>query len=1013
MFFSQFSVDEVTSVVNIQEPSGRSKPVSMLPQRVLKNSKKVSSINSDNEIETTDDNNKAEKNKTKITERTTEATESNVKTVSVKEEPKTKRSIADEVKTQKSDIDEKNESKDRKRKMVEEAMSNNVSETEILGNNEPDNFLDADISAFGFSNLVSASPIQGDKKDDLLKSKVSNTEKAKVKVKSGSFVKPKSVQQIKTLSSKVDKKSTTLKNKSKTEIKHDSHSKKGCRRETFATDNPFVPKTTKVPRSPSELMPETDKKFDDIADPFKPSKTLIRSPVHSNVPSESPEDKVDSLAFLAKIRESSDNKGIEKSPLQEPIYPDEPTTYFDSEMEFTSVIDSAKLIQSFRTEKNSPVLSQRADNCNHGNEKRNSEKANETNEKSKASSDMDVGKDFQDNAAVEVRTKKPGVFTFSVGRKEADGTRKPIQEPARSKARSKKKRLVTPEKDEHRTGNDRDMFNFGDRTPTVPLEKLAKTKNVFDMSMNDTVVPSYDEFKKKKDFKVPEPKPDEHIYYLPLKGSPDEKPTKPSRSKSRSRSKSKKCDDDDDEDWVPDQKSYPRSKSRGGDSVKDESSVRRGRSRSRRRVAEVEVDIDDKETVSEEKQSAWSKPQGQVEKSEPAKRHGRSRSRRRIADNEIDGTDDVRGSKYHSKEGTNILDTENEIQSVGEEKITSRASRGRSRSRAMLHIESVNESSPSLHKTKPTGLNDAGEKPITVRRSVRSKSQVRKIIVDDSDDESSCVNTNDELRPRSRSISRRKTFNLNEDENKRENDTRKPVDDKHVKEKIEEGCSDKISKHVKNSESVTILPDSGSDDNVEDKLTEPEDSWKSIRKRRASTKSKPIVESDSTDNDDNMSKKANIHKRTTKSSRYVKHEFIQKESMDNDAKESEKSNNESGKCEDNEVEQGIVNSGFINSKRRGKSSRSHAGLEDDIHDGNESVSKVIDSINTPAQQIRKTIVDSDFESPKTKPKTGKKSSKSTKKSVRKKKKLDDEPHSEKKEETEVNDDEKLIFVEGR
>ncbi|XP_045168503.2 uncharacterized protein LOC123531521 isoform X2 [Mercenaria mercenaria] len=676
-----------------------------------------------------------------------------------------------------------------------------------------DNSIDADVSAFGFggsfaADLVSGSPITAEKRretfimskqTDSLSAKTKEKEKRRetyvkskepdnseirvsekdetAKSKRETFVLPKAPleadvkgnkNRVKTGNVKNDNKGKNKLTKEKSDDKLKSTMK---RRDTYATENPFIPKKTNISRSPVKPLdkkkmrtdavenpavePLNEEVYNTIENPFKPTKTLLRSPVHVTVQNASPEKKIDSLAFLAKFRESLDSKPVESSPLPDPVFPDEPTTYFNSEMEFTSVIDSTRLLKTLsRSEKNSPVVPQvtetKPDDAVHllGDEHSNSE----SQPKSSGKLDSQMQPESNDTAAVEVRTKKPGVFTFSIGRKEADGTRKAVPEKV-SKARSKKKKPVTPEKEERRTGSDRDMFNFGDRTPTMPLDKLAKARNVYDLSMNESVAAapvSLNNFKEKEQKNVTETKPDDqNIYYMPLKGgSPDDKPvSKRARSQSRSRSKSRKKDDDDDEDWVPGGTSHTRSKSQVRNTKDEETSRRRGRSQSRRRVVNDSETDENEVEMSRERSKSKSR---NTEKEETAERQGRSRSRQRVSKGESSKDDteedkeELTSRRCRSRSRRRISEGENIKDNAEEEKLTSRRSRSRSRRRVSEDKNSKDNS-------------EEGKEEFPSRRG---RSRSRGIVLKDENRKDDTVVDKEELPSRRcRSRSRRRALN--------------------------------------------------------------------------------------------------------------------------------------------------------------------------------------------------------------------------------------------------------------
>ena len=661
--------------------------------------------------------------------------------------------------------------------LVENAGLNGV-EASFLDSQFPH---EDDISAFGFGGnfaLASGSPIHRDKhsaknhtsidKNDMNRNITENqaTENKKVLNRRETFVMPKPVAQKKEDSKK------QLKGLPKPNVGKKGLNTSKSARDLSKTDRQKLKTSTSL-TDLSKVSIEPDEDYTDIENPFKPSKTLVRSPPKVYVSPYQKQDgdpeKIDAKAFVASIRQSTNERRSSiVLPLPESSFADEPTRYFNTDMEFTAVIDSSKLLQGFRADKSAAENDKTEIAEKTGKKSADKQSKNKTEEQSKpialekekeqkhvkqraarskhATKSGDSGnEDASDgsSAAVEMRTKKPGVFTFNVGRKEADGTRKPVPENT-SSARSKKK-IITPEKEEVRnTGEDRDMFNFGDRTPTMPLDRLPKqaSKNVYDLSINESIVQTgtlknLREDTHGKKTKLPNPKPGEHIYYLPLKGSPEEKkePVKRSRSKSGTRSKSRKraSDDDDDDEWVPGiAKSKSRSLSRGRSLVKkseDKSSPRRGRSRSRRRKPDDENHDEEDDQVDGEKKETVS------HKKSPLRR-GRSRSRKRKSDEMAACTDEeevvpVRRGRSRSRDQKRVNDEEEEMDKVvDEEKPAVR--KGRSKSQARKPVLDKNddaegevESEDQKTIEKQENKVDNEDNEVDIKRKSRSK-HVRK-----------------------------------------------------------------------------------------------------------------------------------------------------------------------------------------------------------------------------------------------------------------------------------------------
>ena len=534
-------------------------------------------------------------------------------------------------------------------------------------------------SGFGemFDNLVSGSPITASAETNsrretftLAEPPVVEPEYRTTEKESESIVEASDVQTSSenshTKKPVTGQKFTKSNSKSTSKLNEKSKSMKDkpvVRRDTYASINPFKPKATlkRTPETSSVSGKISSQKtgdkltssypIEEVDNPFKPTKNLLRSPVA----------KLDSRQFLAKLCNNLDSREVESEPLPEPSFIDEPTTYFNSDMEFTTVIDSARLLEALSaSDRRSPFTNSieniaestkalpglnQANNdhvndsenmvnnteadivdgrCeirgkndskhkarNHKPEtvvthKKDKHNIDEVNSKvgEKEESKENTVYNEKEKAMVEMRIDKPGNFTFAASRKEADGSRKPVPEKVSSRARSKKKKL-TPEKDrEPKSDMDKDVFNFGDRTPTVPLNKILQEKasSVYDLSMNESLAAppvSLSNFRetvkgnnKLKENTEKESDANSHIYHLPLKGSPQERPAQRrgrSKSGTRSKSKSRKTNESDDKDYIP-AKQRSKSKSRkvndedDGDYMPQSSRSKstRGRSRTRR-----------------------------------------------------------------------------------------------------------------------------------------------------------------------------------------------------------------------------------------------------------------------------------------------------------------------------------------------------------------------------------------------------------------------------------------------
>ena len=368
----------------------------------------------------------------------------------------------------------------------------------------------------------------------------------------------------------------------------------------------------------------------DAQNPFKPTRNLLRSPP--------PQPKLDSTQFLAKLCNKLGTDEVAEEPPEGPSFVDEPTMYFNADMELTvplSVLDRRSPFMNIMeniSESCVPTEKGQTKSTDQNWEKTRNDMDTEVSDKRKdkttgvksdrldKKSEQNLGqmkgqresineeKDMQ-KTTVEMRVDKPGKFTFAASRKEADGSRKPVPEKVSGRARSKKKHL-TPEKDPEppNLGPDRDLFSFGDRTPTVPLNKILQEKEkasaVYDLSMNESVVGppvTLHNFREKnkigndlqedteQEKETAPNKSEGNVYHLPLKGSPPEKPKRGrgrSKSATRSKSKSRKSNDSEDEDYIP-YKSRSKSKSRKADSDEEYVPVK-SRSRSKAKHSDDE-----------------------------------------------------------------------------------------------------------------------------------------------------------------------------------------------------------------------------------------------------------------------------------------------------------------------------------------------------------------------------------------------------------------------------------------
>ena len=390
----------------------------------------------------------------------------------------------------------------------------------------------------------------------------------------------------------------------------------------------------------------------DATNPFKPTRNLLRSPP--------PQPKLDSKQFLAKLCNKLGTDEAAQELPEGPSFADEPTTYFNADMDLTVPLSALErrspfmntmenITESSAAAKDKTSDAEASNKREVKSDKLNKERDEKVDQNKQQRQSINEERDMQ-KATVEMRVDKPGQFTFAASRKEADGSRKPVPEKVSSRARSKKKHL-TPEKDPDppNLGPDRDLFNFGDRTPTVPLNKILQEKEkasaVYDLSMNESVVGppiSLNNFREKnkiandlqgnteEEKEVVPNNAESNVYHLPLKGSPQEKPKRGrgrSKSATRSKSKSRKSDHSDDENYVP-YKSRSKSKSRKLES--DEEYVPH-KSMSRSKA---------KHSDDESNKSPNSKPKSRT--------RGRSRTRKVCA--ETDKTEAVKASEMNDNQ---------------------------------------------------------------------------------------------------------------------------------------------------------------------------------------------------------------------------------------------------------------------------------------------------------------------------------------------------------------------------
>ena len=223
----------------------------------------------------------------------------------------------------------------------------------------------------------------------------------------------------------------------KAEEKMKSIEKSDCH---LKSKSDMVPKTSssKTSKKPEEKVaisyPE------DVENPFKPTRNLLRSPV----------GKLDSRQFLAKLCNNLGHSESEVGSLPEPSFVDEPTTYFNVDMELTVPINTSDRRSPFvnTMEQISESLKQpdhrsQTVNCseNSRNNTKDSNTATRINESTKQEmkgqnsgktgkkdeNSENENKENRDSignerdrqkALVEMRIDKPGKFTFAASRKE-------------------------------------------------------------------------------------------------------------------------------------------------------------------------------------------------------------------------------------------------------------------------------------------------------------------------------------------------------------------------------------------------------------------------------------------------------------------------------------------------------------------------------------------------------------------------------------------------------------------
>lgn len=352
-------------------------------------------------------------------------------------------------------------------------------------------------------------------------------------------------------------------------------------------------------------------------------------------------------------------------------------------------------------------------------------------EKSEKSNERRDSDDGHGKSVVEMRVSKPGNFEYRVSRKQDDGTRKPVPQKPVSRSRSKGKVKLSKSTSEVITniaktpGKPRNVFDFGDRTPTVTLDLKSlnndsesadkehqkgteskkaekdqkskenkKEKDVLNCKPSEEKEPKIKSSKTVKDQKL---LPDNPVYYVPLaKGSPAvvKEPTRQSR---RSRSKPRtyreaSSDEEEMEEEDGDVKGQQRSKSRrrfsSGEEV--EKSGRRTRSQSRGRKKNGKKDEEEEDKNYE---PAVAKKQRQS--------RGRSRTRRNDDEDEEVKVTKERASRSRTRKAVEQQENDDggKSEDLEEVKIV-RKTRSRSRARSVKSRAEVMEDEDEASQEK-------------------------------------------------------------------------------------------------------------------------------------------------------------------------------------------------------------------------------------------------------------------------------------------------------------------------
>ncbi|CAC5367295.1 unnamed protein product [Mytilus coruscus] len=320
-----------------------------------------------------------------------------------------------------------------------------------------------------------------------------------------------------------------------------------------------------------------------------------------------------------------------KKPTPQNLGETDVTEYFNSDMDFTEIIDNSKgiiLETSDTTADNQKMVKSTKDSDKKGKASvqvdkmvkndinKNGKNPEVANDNLKDKSKIEDKKNEEHQSAVEFRLPKPGKIVFAASRKMFDGTRERVPSKLPQRSRSKTKIKLT----QHQTddSNVKSIFDFHERTPTV----LKQASSVYDMSMDVSVhgeKESYGTFRDKLNNQTTDSQIDDHKIQSPDTNdaklqsdqtdiqelqSDQNKISATGEKKMNNKESSgkgeiiynlplKDCSPD-----IPKKTSRSRSKSKGS-AQERERSVSRGRSRSRgKRITVVNQDVDEGQSVS-------------------------------------------------------------------------------------------------------------------------------------------------------------------------------------------------------------------------------------------------------------------------------------------------------------------------------------------------------------------------------------------------------------------------------